>query len=250
MVRNTRAKIRRTEKNYGVDLSDEVFIPESIEDFQTRKEFNEWKQKQSSFTNRSNLNYQYVKNPYDVVATKAQINKIERDTRRAQNLAKKEIKKQLDKPVIRDGEQTGTVRDRTRYMSEPDVLGITVPKDFNFKTVRNPQRLRDIEKGMKNRSESEYYDERKERMRDNFIKMLEETYNSDSEELIKELEDFDPDNFYDLYVRFPDQFNFEIYYINEISDEIDDKHLNDINKMIGFVKDYKGGKMNTDLKGF
>src|SRR5699024_3422087 len=129
LVRNTRAKIRRTERNYGIDLSDEVRLPSSIDEFSTRKDFNEWKQEMSSFTNRANTNYQFVKNKYDVVASKKQLFKIEQDTKEAQRIAKEEIQKHLDKPVYHKGKKIGTVEDRTLHMSTPDVTGVRVPKD-------------------------------------------------------------------------------------------------------------------------
>src|SRR5690625_5942336 len=41
----------------GVDLEGEIPLPD-LSEFQTRKEFNEWKELQSSFTNRANTEYQ------------------------------------------------------------------------------------------------------------------------------------------------------------------------------------------------
>ncbi|WP_238629291.1 hypothetical protein, partial [Klebsiella pneumoniae] len=55
LAKNAKAKIRRTLKNYGIDLTGDVFIPESIESFGTRKGFNKWKESVSSFTNPANL---------------------------------------------------------------------------------------------------------------------------------------------------------------------------------------------------
>src|SRR5690625_7488212 len=57
LQRNTKAKINRVKKNYGVDLEGEIPLPD-LSEFQTRKEFNEWKELQSSFTNRANTEYQ------------------------------------------------------------------------------------------------------------------------------------------------------------------------------------------------
>ena len=51
LVKNAKSKVRRVQKNYGIDLSKEIELP-SLESFETRKQFNEWKQKQSSFLNR------------------------------------------------------------------------------------------------------------------------------------------------------------------------------------------------------
>src|SRR5690606_23216478 len=88
LVRNTKAKIRRTAKNYGIDLSNQIQIP-SIEEFRSREHFNEWKNKQHSFTSLSNRNFQFKKNEFGVVASKRELDIIDQNTRRAQAIADK-----------------------------------------------------------------------------------------------------------------------------------------------------------------
>ena len=91
LARNAKAKVRRTFKNYGIDLTGEVDIP-TLDDFKTRKQFNEWREKVESFTNRNNLNYQFVKNDFGVSASKKELNDIARDVKKAQRLADQKIK--------------------------------------------------------------------------------------------------------------------------------------------------------------
>src|SRR5690625_5284905 len=78
----------------GVDLEGEIPLPD-LSEFQTRKEFNEWKELQSSFTNRANTEYQFVKNEYGVVASKREIYQVEQATKRAQRVADRKIQEQL-----------------------------------------------------------------------------------------------------------------------------------------------------------
>ena len=140
LVRNSKAKIRRTSKNYGVDLSDEVELP-SLDQFKTRKEFNEWKESVSNFTNRANTEYQFKKNEYGVVASKKEINQIERDTKRAQKIAEELQKKASEKPFISGGKEQGTVGQRMMQMGKPNTAGIYRPPDFNFDKIRSKKQL-------------------------------------------------------------------------------------------------------------
>lgn len=237
--RNTKAKINRTKKNYGVDLEDEIPLPD-LSEFQTRKEFNEWKDLQKSFTNRGNTEYQFVKNEYNVVASKREIYQIEQATKQAQRVADKKIAEQLDRPTFHDGEQIGTVRDRTMYMPESDVTGIHRPADFDFKKVRNRRRLDDIKTSMERRKHERYYDDRNKTMLDNFISMLRESFHSDADELIKELESLNPDDFYGLYLSNFTVFNFDIYYKSDVDIEI---NRGQVQAMLDPVKEFKNSDM-------
>lgn len=253
LVRNTRAKIRRVNKKHGIDLSGQIDLPD-LEDFSTRKEFNEWKDRQKSFTNRSNIDYQFVKNPYGVSASKRRIREIEENTKKAQKLAEEKIEEQQNKPFISGGKQYGTVGQRAQHMKKGDVLEVHVPEDFDFNKMRNKQRLIDVEESMERRSQPEYFDERTERMMNNFIDTLEESFHSDAEELVDKLKDLTPDEFYDLYVRF-DEFDFALFYPPEAIDEVHeaeilDQQMSDINQMIEYVDNYVAGNYNTDLKNF
>lgn len=204
----------------------------------------------SSFTNRANTNYQFVKNKYDVVASKKQLYKIEQDTKEAQRIAKEEIKKHLDKPVYHKGKKIGTVEDRTLHMSTPDVTGVRVPKDFDFQTVRNKQRLVDIEKSMQSKAYPEHYEWKKEQMKMNFITQLEKAFNSDADELVDMLAQIPPDDFYDMYLQEPDLFHFDYFYKNEMLDDSIDNDVNDLNRMQSYIEAYVNNEIDKDLKNF
>src|SRR6185312_2450656 len=181
LVRNARAKISRTEKNYGVDISGELELP-SIGEFKTRKEFNEWKDKQRRFVSRSNLSLQFVKNPYGVVASKREIMDTQLNTRVAQRLADKLLKEHENKPFISGGKEQGTVGQRMQQMARPNTAGITKPRNFDFSTMRSRKQFEDKKRSMEERSDEDFYDKAKERMRDNFINILDLSLNSDGEE--------------------------------------------------------------------
>lgn len=246
MVRNSKSKIRRTANNYGIDLSDEVELP-SINNFKTRSQFNEWKEKQQSFTNRSNLNYQFKKNRYDVVASKSTLNQIEMNTRIAQRLADQKRKQLANKPFISGGRQQGTVEQRMLQMGRPNVAGYSRPKDFNFERVRNERDLDRIFDNIKKKADPENYNDRMEKMRENYIRKLEEDFNSDANDLIDKIKSMPADEFYEMYL-IHDEFDFDAFYTND--DLMGDGSEKLIKVLERYVDNYFLGNTNMDLKGF
>lgn len=243
LVKNTKAKLRRTKKNYGLDLSDEVVIP-SLDDFTTRQEFNLWKQQMSSFTNRANLNYQFKKNPYGVVASKKEINEITRNTKRAQEIAKQFEREASEKPFISGGKQQGTLEQRSFMLDKP-VSGITVPRDFDFEKVRSRRQLEAKKESMARRVTPEFYDKRMEQMKENYINLMQSTFHSDADELVRKLENMTAKDFYNMWLMF-DEFDFTHYY--PPSGVVDDALMNYVEKMETNIERYQ--RMGNDLKGF
>ena len=100
-VKNTRAKLRRLQKQHGVDLRDEIKIPK-LEDFGRRKEFNAWVREAERFRARGNDQYQFVKNQYGVSASKKQLKEIEMDELKElmeqNNVSVEDLKGMLNKP--------------------------------------------------------------------------------------------------------------------------------------------------------
>lgn len=212
LVRNAKAKIRRTLKNHKVDLHGEVHLPSSIDSFTTRKEFNEWKEDIQSFTNRYNLRYQFVTNKYGVTTDKATIAGIQRRRRREQNVARQEINRIKDEQVKVHGKPHATVGQRMQLLGESEIAGVTVPKDFKFDEVRDKGRLQEIIEVGKKRQYPKYYDERKERMKDNFIVALSDSFNNEADELIERIYNMMGDDFYHVYIT-NEEFDFdELYY--------------------------------------
>jgi len=247
---NAKAKIRRTKKNHGIDLSSEVNIP-TIDDFQTRKEFNQWKKDIQWFTNRSNLNFQFVTNDYGVTASKAQINRIKRNTKTAQDQAEKEIEKLKKSDAYKDQQdRKSPIQQQIGMIGESGVLGVRVPNDFNFDNVPTQQRLNDLDKRMKDRAEKggvRYFDERKQRMRDNFIESIEGSFHSAADELITELRKLNPNDFYELYWMFFRDFDFALYDSEGQQVNADEGK---IDVLLSHISDYRNDRVNKDLTGF
>lgn len=253
LVRNTRAKLRRIEENFGVDLSSEIVIPSSVDTFTTRADFNEWKEGQRSFTNRANLDYQFEINKYGVVASKREIAQLERKSKVVKRRAIEERDRVMDLPFYQQGKYKGTQAVRAIIIPEEDVTGIYVPDVFDFDKVRYRDRLEVIEEGYDKKIDSDYYEKRQEQLMDNFIKKLELQHNSVADPLIEMIRGMDFYEFYELYLMYPDVFSFDDY--DSASGEwIDDFETSSdliVNNMIATLEQHqRGADKNISLMDF
>lgn len=245
MARNAKAKLARTQKNYGVDLTNEIDIPTSIESFETRKQYNEWKKNISSFTNRSNQHYQFVKNEHGLVMTRAEYNQVKLNEKRSEQNAKKMKAKIKDRPVYSGGEkQDVTVFQLQSMMKRPDLLGLEGLPKFNFDNIDRPSRLRNKVINFEKRAQPNYFDLRMEQMKINFTVQLRKTFHSDADELIRILEEIPAQDFYEMYMMF-DEFNFDYHYTEDADDE-----NAQVNMMLSYIEKYKNGEIDMSLKGF
>jgi hypothetical protein len=222
LSKNAKAKIRRIEKNYGDEVvivgkdgepkivkTEQLFNIPSLEDFQSKKAFNEWVENQQHFI--KNGNYRFQRNDHGAVGSKNLLHKIERDTALARLKAKKKIEEQENKPIFNQkGEQVATVGQRLEMMKEP-MTGISVPAKFNFSKMRNNQSLVDKGTRMRERSSEKYYDRRLTIMRDNFIYIISQVFNSEANDYIDKIKNMGLDEFYDMYLMYIDDMDFNYY---------------------------------------
>lgn len=241
MAKNTKAKINRTSKNYGVDLSGDIDVPK-LENFKTRGEFNTWKEKAKSFNSRYNTRYQFQKNKHGVVASKKEINEIKKATKQAQRIAENLKKKTAKKPFISGGKKQGTLGQRMMQMGKPSVDNIHVPKDFDFSKIRSPKHLEEKKTNMFERADPNFVNIRSERLKENYYKTLADHFNSDADHLIDEIKDIPADDFFELYLMY-DEFQFDFIYTEEQTQAT-------LTKLESVIEQYKDGKVNMDLRGF
>jgi Cft2 family RNA processing exonuclease len=248
LVRNAKAKIRRANKAYGVNLYEEINLP-SIEDIGSRQEFNKIKKEAKSFTSRQNENYQFKKNKYGVVATKKELKEIIADTKEAQKIAKKLIKETEKKPFYSGKKVQGTVGQQIKQMAKPNVAGIYAPPDFNFNSITSTRQFENKKKNMKERASGLFVDKRMEQNKQNFIRMLELSMHSDADELIEMLENLSGYEFHEIYMQFA-SFDFNMWDSEGIMAERDGQSSNHISKMMDDIEMYNDGKVDKDLWGF
>lgn len=216
LVRNTKAKIKRTQKNYGKQALD--LIPDDIKNIKNlnevsnKEQANERLERMKKFTQSGSPNYRYKKNKYGVVATEAEINQAKRATKKAQRRAKDIIEKAEQLDIYRQGEKTGEkVGQEMQKMQRPNAGGINMPADFNFNKLDSRSRFEKKKANMEKRAKPDHYKERNKIMRDNFIEHLEWSLNDEGDKLVDALKQMNPDDFYEMYLQFPEDFDFEMW---------------------------------------
>lgn len=252
LVKQAKAKLKNINRKVGLDLTDQIDLP-SIESFKTRHAFNEWKEKTASFTNPHNQKFQFVKNPYGVVASKSELFHIEKDTKTTQRRADELNKKAKEKPFISGGkEQKGGQQQQMLQMANQNAPAISRPPDFRFEKIRDSKQLQKRKENAKKKSKRDYFDKRTKKMQESFIQTLEFAFNSDADKLIESIRKIPADDFYEIYLIY-DEFNFTYYpspqsEFNE--DMIDEGQMfSQLREMESAIEKYEAGKVNMDLKG-
>ena len=241
LVRNTKAKINRTNKKYGVDLSDKIDLPE-LERFETRAEFNEWKQKAQSFTNRNNLNFQFKMNPYGIVTSKADLHRIELDNKRAIRDAERRMKEQAKLETKQGESKVGMIAPNRNFVQQVN--------KFDFNKVRSYERLNSLREANKEKADPQFYDKKMIRFRDNFISILEQSLNSDADALVERLRGLAPDDFVELYDQYWMDFDFDMWDSEQILFGSHDEAMKKVSAMMSHIDTFERGGVNMDLKGF
>lgn len=226
--RNVTSKINRTRKNFGIDISDRITLP-SITDFNKRSEFNKWKEQARQFTNKSNLEYQFVINDNGVVASKKELKQIERDNKRAIKRAKSLVDKAMKQPFIQGGEQYGTVESRIKQlainrMTPEEIAGISIPKPFDFNKVNSKERLEDVKSHNRDRATGKHYVKRNENLKNNFITMMEQAFGSESDDIVRRIKEIPANDFVEMSIMF-DELDIRTYESKRDGD------FNDIDRM-------------------
>ena len=246
LTANARRKVKRINKNYGIDLTSEVTLPK-IQTFQTRKQYNQWKEQVQSFTNRANLDYQYVKNAFGTVASKKELNEMKRKTKIAQERARKLISGQMDKPWIFKGQVRSTQGQRMQMMGGPaEAAGVTVPPDFDFNKMRTQRQFTERKEAIDKRMDVDYYDRKMERMQLNFMDILSLSFGPDADELLILLNELTPKEFWEIYQMF-EGFDFALY----DSDGQDvDANLGQLHRMENYTEAFKATReQRAELDG-
>jgi hypothetical protein len=260
--KNAKSKIKRVKENFGslVVIMDEkdgvgkmvrteelVTIP-TKDEFTSRKEFNKWKKEMQDFTNRSKKNYQFEVNKYNIVGSEKLLHQIEKDTKEAQLLADKERAKIENLPFVsRFKKQAENMSQRIAISGdEARKTGVYKPDDFNFEEVRDIASLLDKSENVHVKANTEYYDRRKEKMKENFIKILQLQFNSDADELIEKIKGIPADYFYEMYMMF-DEFDFDEY-SSEGNDDM--KDMDNLQMMLGYVDLFYSDSLDFMLKSF
>ena len=248
LVRNTKAKIRRLNKNHGIDVSDQVEIP-SLEQFDHRYQFNEFKDEMKRFTNRGTTEFQAVKNKYGVSALKGELRKIEENTRKAQELTREMIGNLEDRTYYVGGKEQSDVKQQILMMGESSITGIQVPVDFEFDNIPDRQRLTERAEAMERKTKPETYMDMQTKMKDNLLSLMEQGLNSYADDVMDELRNTNPIDFYQMFVGL-DELDFALWSSPD-GELIKGNDPQDVaNALRRSVKQYKEDTKDMELEQF
>jgi hypothetical protein len=197
LIRNAKAKIRRVKKTHNIDLTDEISLP-SLSSFQSRKEYNAFKEDINKFNKGLKNDYKIVKNEQGVSFTKKEIRKYEEKERAAIKNAEEYYAK--------------TKTEQQKIFLKPSNLDIPRKKDINDISSRNKflERLDNLTK----RADPEHFNDRLNRFKENYIKSLELSFNMSTSlvTVIDMINEIPPDYFLQFYKMNQAWMDFEVYY--------------------------------------
>lgn len=245
LVRNTKSKINRIRDNWGIDVSDKVNLP-SFSELDTPEKFDKWSDEMIEFTDRNNKNFQFEKNKWGVVFSVAELEEGKRNTEIAQKNAQELIDKYKQNPYSREGKETGyTVGERMMLFEKENVAGITVPDAFDIDAFQSRSRLEGRLELLDEKASGKFFDQSMERMKNNFMKSLRGTFNSDADEIIDMIDIIPPDDFFELFIM-KAEFTFEDY----ASDGSIDATETQLERLKSYLLEYFRGEIDFDLKSF
>lgn len=254
--KNYQAKIRRVKKTTGFNLPDinqwlGVELPhikdlKSGKAFANRKEFNAWKKQMTEINKRSFADLQIETNAKGMRYPRVVKNQGKAAAKRAQKAVQDRIDRYRDLPVIVEGEEMGTVEQRQLMLTDREAYGLYKPEDFDIDTYVNPSSAEKNIKRNEERQTDEYYDERMERMRDNFAGIFDNLDDEDGQEIAERIRRIAPDDFYEMYLMLP-EMSFEDWDSESGSYISGDKSPIDV---FGYFLDiYEQGQIDLSLKG-
>jgi hypothetical protein len=210
LVRNAKAKMRRLQKQHGIDLTSEISLP-SLSSFQNRKEFNNFKEDINKFNKGLKNDYKIVKNDQGVAFTKKEVKNYERKQKEAIELAEQYYQK--------------TKTENQKIFLKPSNLDI--PRKIDLNDIKTRENFKNRMENLTKRSDPDYFNYRDELFKTNYIKSILGSFNEREivEEIVELLQAIPADRFYDIYKEYIEFFDFELFDSEGQSVGADDGHL-------------------------
>ena len=244
LVRNTKAKMKRVYDEYGVDLSYEIDIP-SFDEIKGTEAFDEFVEEMSSFTDRSNLDYQFGRNKHGLVYRMSELERGNDLTKVSQDNAQEFIDRFKEKEYQVGGKTMPyTVGDRMTLYDVENAAGITVPKDFDIDAFETRSRLIGRLELLEEKADGIFFDRSMRTMKQNFIKSLKGSFNSEADDIVEMIDIMPEDDFFELFMQSA-EFTFEDY----ASDGSIDGSTEQAELLRGYLTNYFAGNMDDTLKG-
>lgn len=179
LLKKTNNNIQRKNKvlkNYKIDKSMKV---KSIDDFETRKEFNNYITNAHTFTHSpSNI---YRKNRYGVVGSQQTLNEIKNELQKVNKQRKEKWNELKNLDFKSRGEKTGTTLKQRQLMGD-DRFNVYQPLKFDFKNIKSRKELEEKLESFKYKQTDEYYDKRRQILKENLIKAIDENWGANGKQ--------------------------------------------------------------------
>jgi hypothetical protein len=172
------AKKSRIKKNYGMFTDIQT---KSMKDFNTRAEFNAYKEQMQSFLNPHNQNYQYRKTKGGAVVTKKEYNETQRALKRINRIKDQETKKLRNKPFMQGKKPTMyTVGEQEKLMGDIRFKE-NKPLKNKAEQFQDRESFLDWANKLEKNYSGDWITRRNELYRDNYIKGLENVFTAHPE---------------------------------------------------------------------
>lgn len=244
LVQSVQRKIKRLQKVHGIDLSNEIKLPDLTKT--TRKEFKKFESFAKSFKNRAKSSqYAIIKNKHGDAFLKRDIDEIKRNYIKSNELAMERKEKRDKIKTFTKGKNPVSIELQNAMMKNPrhnrDIMG-----DFDINTIRTQAQLKEKLEKSRQRLEPNYHNERLEKMRQSYIEKLYDVLGTEAEPIEMMVMDMDVNEFYDLYLR-ESKMQFSHAYTVEGMEELAEEFRDEI---AYYIELYKEGHYNDGLSNF
>jgi hypothetical protein len=239
--KNALSKMRRLRTKYGIDVED-IPLP-NLQSFETRKQFNEWKEEIQRFTSRYVKDYKVFMNEKGTPLLGKEIREFEENNRKA--IENAEARVQRLKEIL------GPDMYKEHLIMKPAALE-EIPELYDINRFENRRHFKLRAGAMERRATEQFFKESDERMLENFIEKLSGSFHSYADPLIDKLNKMDPGDFYEVYMKYQTEmtdspFDFSLYDSEGQDVEADFGHLV---RLTTVIDDYLAGKVQLPMKGF
>ena len=244
--RLTKALLRkadRVKKQHNINLlSENPDLKMKPLENMTRNEFNTYKEQARLMTKRGIQRFSYVKINDYVSVSRSEERRLRYNKEIADRQAKRRYDELKDKAYYQEGQEPSKVGVYVETMKKPDIPGINAPHVLDDRKIASREYVKNKIKQLDKFTNNSIRDERNETMKENYITALKETFNSDSDQLVKQIEKIETDDFIELYSRSADMSFSYIY--------SDDKDLmwENLNNIQSYVNSYFKGDVDMDIK--
>jgi len=244
VVQSVKNKIKRLQKVYGIDLSNEIKLPDLTKT--TRAEFKKFKEFQKSFTNRAKSSqYSVIKSDNGTGVLKKELDEIKLNYIKSNEKAQ-ERKEKRDKMQVRTkGKNPVSIELQNAMMKRPrhnrDIMG-----DFDLSKIKSRKQFEERLQKSRERLEPNYHNERLEKMRESYFEKLRDVLGDEAEPIILMILDMNVNDFYELYLR-ESKMQFSHAYIAEGMEDMAEEFRDEI---AYYIELYNEGHYDDGLSNF